>query len=339
VAGIRLGSGESARAFKGIICDDISEFESYMPSHAVGLPQVRSVLRDIARDVAQAEDQTNLKFDEERGREIPHPSALRSETGAIERIDMYGPQDRRSFSLEEGLSWLANPVTGSSYEIELFDVPPPRNQWDGFDEGRQRAYVTFVDGLSAMGQGLAVQRQFFRDQAQPLLSVRLSRSTAPPTLQLGPPIPVERRGERELAPFDGGIERHRRLLRFLDNHPLVRHVDLPPVIVRTPDGLRLSGQSAATSAQNDVDFLEGHQRVKGVTSPLLMSPYLVCSQVPRSRSIVLQENSGHFGQQLLHKGSGGVKSVNWTPCCPASSWPRLRILQRACGEFSSRSTL
>jgi hypothetical protein len=42
VAGIRLGSGESARGFKGIICDDISEFESYMPSHAVGLSQVRS---------------------------------------------------------------------------------------------------------------------------------------------------------------------------------------------------------------------------------------------------------------------------------------------------------
>jgi hypothetical protein len=34
-ARIRLGSWESARAFKGIIYDDISEFESYMPSHAV----------------------------------------------------------------------------------------------------------------------------------------------------------------------------------------------------------------------------------------------------------------------------------------------------------------
>jgi hypothetical protein len=34
VAGIRLGSGESARAFKGLICGDISKFESYMPSHA-----------------------------------------------------------------------------------------------------------------------------------------------------------------------------------------------------------------------------------------------------------------------------------------------------------------
>jgi hypothetical protein len=37
LAAIRLGSWESARAFKGIICDDISEFESHMPSHAVGL--------------------------------------------------------------------------------------------------------------------------------------------------------------------------------------------------------------------------------------------------------------------------------------------------------------
>src|SRR5262245_54457728 len=36
LAGIRLGCWESARAFKGIICDDISEFESYMPSQAVG---------------------------------------------------------------------------------------------------------------------------------------------------------------------------------------------------------------------------------------------------------------------------------------------------------------
>ena len=42
VARIRLDSRKSLRPFKGIICDDISEFESYMPSHAVGLSQVRS---------------------------------------------------------------------------------------------------------------------------------------------------------------------------------------------------------------------------------------------------------------------------------------------------------
>jgi hypothetical protein len=35
LAGIRLRSWESARVFKGIICADVSEFESYMPSQAV----------------------------------------------------------------------------------------------------------------------------------------------------------------------------------------------------------------------------------------------------------------------------------------------------------------
>jgi hypothetical protein len=34
-AGIRVDFSEMYRAFKGIICDDISEFESHMPSHAV----------------------------------------------------------------------------------------------------------------------------------------------------------------------------------------------------------------------------------------------------------------------------------------------------------------
>ena len=37
VAGIRLDSRKSVRHFKGIIPDDISQFESHMPSHAVGL--------------------------------------------------------------------------------------------------------------------------------------------------------------------------------------------------------------------------------------------------------------------------------------------------------------
>jgi hypothetical protein len=35
VARIRLDSRKSVRSFKGIICADISEFESRMPSHAV----------------------------------------------------------------------------------------------------------------------------------------------------------------------------------------------------------------------------------------------------------------------------------------------------------------
>ena len=35
------GFPQIVQSFKGIICDDISEFESSHPSHAVGLSQVR----------------------------------------------------------------------------------------------------------------------------------------------------------------------------------------------------------------------------------------------------------------------------------------------------------
>jgi hypothetical protein len=42
VAKIRLDPPKSTRLFKGIICDDISEFESHMPSQAVESRQQRS---------------------------------------------------------------------------------------------------------------------------------------------------------------------------------------------------------------------------------------------------------------------------------------------------------
>jgi len=37
IAKIRLDFRKCMRLFKEIICDDISQFESHMPSHAVGL--------------------------------------------------------------------------------------------------------------------------------------------------------------------------------------------------------------------------------------------------------------------------------------------------------------
>ena len=49
VAKIRLDRRKSTRLFKGIICDDISEFESHMPSHAVWSLWAMSGLRNYAQ--------------------------------------------------------------------------------------------------------------------------------------------------------------------------------------------------------------------------------------------------------------------------------------------------
>ena len=48
VARIRLDSWKSVRPFKEIFCDDIWEFESYMPSHAVG-----SLWRVVRQELAE----------------------------------------------------------------------------------------------------------------------------------------------------------------------------------------------------------------------------------------------------------------------------------------------
>ena len=47
-----------------------------------------TVLRNIAHYIAASENGTNLKRDPNTGKMVPHPSTARSETGAIERIEL-----------------------------------------------------------------------------------------------------------------------------------------------------------------------------------------------------------------------------------------------------------
>ena len=203
-----------------------------------------ATMMQVAADIERAEEQTTMRFVEALGKEVPYPSALRSETGAIEQIELHGPSDRRDFSLEDAVAWLSNPITGSGYQVELFDVPPPRPTFDMLDESHRGLFQSFLAGLAGLGQGVAVQRLATPVRAQPLLSVRLDLSGNPPTLRLMPPAQGERR--RDAAPFDPTHGRHEQLLAFLDKHPLVRNISLPGVVVRSPAQQGRSRPGSAT---------------------------------------------------------------------------------------------
>lgn len=207
------------------------------------------ILREIAHDISRAEDETRKKLDKARDKMVPNPSQARSEIGAIERIELYGPRDRRSFSVEEAVAWLAQPMTGSAYQIELFDMPPPFSQLDAFSLDRQKLYSSFLRGLAANGDGLIVQRLSMRERAQPFISARLGRSGQPPTILLESMSSPDHRRPSELIPFDQSVERHRHLLHFLDHHPLVRHIDLPPIVVRNVGETSSSSQSSTTEGR------------------------------------------------------------------------------------------
>ena len=212
-------------------------------------------LLKIREAMAGAEEGTNLKLNASSGKLVPHPSPVRSETGAIDHIELYGPADRRRFSVDDALHWLANPMTGSAYHVELFDVPPPRGQWDATDQQRQALYRSFVEGLDAMEEGLLVQRLTTPRRDRPQLALRLQKSAEPPALFLLPST-TEHRRSRALAPFDANIERHQRLLRFLESHPLVRRIELPPILTRTIIEGRLSARSSASEGSSRPEQLQ-----------------------------------------------------------------------------------
>jgi hypothetical protein len=217
-------------------------------------------LRQVATEIAKAETHTVMRFDEKKRKDVPHPSVRKSEAGAIDRIELYGPGDRRSFSLEEAVAWLSNPMTGSGYQVELFDTPPARSEWDRLDEGHRRLAESFVMGFNALDYGLTVERLPNRRQTPPTLSVRLDQSSDQPVLRLNESSITERR--RELAPFNADKNQHSRLLSFLDSHPLVRRIELPGIVVRATPPLEPTSRVRPVEAMIPVrDSRRTHPRI------------------------------------------------------------------------------
>jgi hypothetical protein len=188
-------------------------------------------LRQVAAEMERAEAHTEMRYDPYKEKDVPHPSGRKSETGAIERIELYSPADRRSFSVEEAVAWLSNPMTGGSYEVELFDAVPPRGDWDRLDAGHRQLVESFLAGFRSLGFGVSVERLPHLRRHQPLLSVRVDEGADGAVLLLVDPPLADRR--RDLAPFSSDMDRHVRLLAFLDKHPLVRRIGLPGVVVRS----------------------------------------------------------------------------------------------------------
>jgi len=187
-------------------------------------------LLDVAAEISKAEYPTNWRYVEKLKRSKPHPTRRRSEAGAIERFELYGAEDRRDFSVEEAVTWLSESRTGGAYLLELFELPPLRSQWDTYDASRRRMYQSFYDGMARLGRGLSVQALSADEGSRRLLSIRLGQSGSPPAVLLST-VAAERRGELEV--FDPNTTRHAALFEFLDNHPLVRRVSLPGVVVQS----------------------------------------------------------------------------------------------------------
>jgi len=189
----------------------------------------RSNIDVVKKKALLAEDHSKW-IEDKNGKMVCRPSVVRSEVGAIEKIEKYTSFDKRSFSVAEAVEWLSDARTGGNYLIELFDLPTKDWQGDIPDE-KGRLFGSFFSGLSQLKLGMIVVKaeQF---PTTHILSIRIEQSSGSAVFALEE---QEAEGVR-LSPFeqvDLIPEHHGALLDFLDSHPLVKRVILPPIISKS----------------------------------------------------------------------------------------------------------
>ncbi|WP_222537023.1 S8 family peptidase [Pedobacter polysacchareus] len=176
--------------------------------------------------VGEAEVETRYK--QRDGKTVASPSQLRSEVGAIKEILPYAKSDKRKFSVDEAVSWLESPETNGVYLVELFQSIPHQKDWDLLNSHRLKLIQSFIEGLKK----LSVKLNFFNTTTGlgnvSLYGIRLEEGKGESIIQLHKNIAFGK-GVVE-RPVDLNLNAHLELLNFLDIHPLVKKIMLPPII-------------------------------------------------------------------------------------------------------------
>ena len=192
-----------------------------------------SSLSKVQGTMEMAEVNPKIYENPKTGKNEERPSAVRCQTGAIDRIMLYSQSDRRTFSTAEAVKWLTASGTGGAYFLELFTNLLPLNEFDHKFEEKKALLQSFVGGIKGLGDGMEVIGSSQGSAVHQICSLRISISAKESNVNLFQPDGASV-AQGELAPFDPDIGRHAKVLDFLDTHPLVRHIKLPPVISHPP---------------------------------------------------------------------------------------------------------
>jgi hypothetical protein len=215
-------------------------------------------LSEIADEAASAEAETRYKEKKDKAKPdkppkvVANPSRPRSEVGAIDRISLWSATDRRRFSVDQAIDWLADPRTGGHYLVELFEVPPQQGAWDLLTAAQRRLFNTFQDLIASCGRGVRAIRVALTDVQRPLLAVWLLNTDEQATVLWEPTRAKAFADSIDLLDFDR--LRHQELLRLLDSHPLVKRIHLPPIVERQ----QVSSNVGAASTSWPVSTYDGN---------------------------------------------------------------------------------
>lgn len=185
-------------------------------------------LQYVMNAMSKAEITVRQKLNNKTEKLEPAPTRYRCEVGAIEKIELWSKHDRRRFDLAEAVTWLTNPKTGHVYIVELFEKPVPSSQRDALPLHKRRLFETFESGLRNLGPGLSVKLPQKQPNDSIFVEICLTLDKEPAAVF----IQSRDLNNKEIN-FDNNIDRHQNLIGFLENHPLVKEIFLPNIVIQS----------------------------------------------------------------------------------------------------------
>ena len=185
--------------------------------------------------VAEAETYTTWVENAE-GKMVARPSPEKSEVGAIAEITIPDPASKRNFDARTAAEWLAQPGTGGTYIVELFEHPIQASKKDGLS--REGIANSLNDLVANLGPGIVAWRMPEAGGEVPL-ALRIEGNDNAPRLSSS-------KIENDIPDLiDQDPERHELILQRLASHPAVRRISLPLKLVLSSSS-NLPSPSAST---------------------------------------------------------------------------------------------
>ena len=220
-------------------------------------------LAGLRNRIEEAELTVETKFRQDDGQPYKAPSAARAEVGAIEKIEIAPPDQKRLFSTAAAVAAFDDPRTVSGYHVELFETPD-EHVIAGDAIGSRALRRSLEQLLLSLGKGA---RSYIGASIgrTPVLELQLTVDEQPALLDNRTGLA---RGDVALPPalvaIDLNIERHEAVLNSLQQHPLVRAI-LPPVRLLVPDEPVLHGMLSGEGAQS----VQIAKPAEGATYPIV----------------------------------------------------------------------
>lgn len=185
-------------------------------------------LDEVIRVMEEAPIAVPLRLNPRSSREEPNPRRSRCEVSAIESVSLWSEADRRAFTAAEASAWLARSGVGHNYLVNLFPFATA-GRMPGLalaQRASARALESELEQLhvEALGRGSSAPG------ANRTLTLRVLESDAPTKVELGMLSSSVGAALLPTGTPSDDVAIHESVLVALGRNPLVRSINLPPVV-------------------------------------------------------------------------------------------------------------